>query len=215
MLGIVTGLTAEARLARPLGIAVAGGGTTAGARRAAERLAVRGATTLLSFGLAGGLDPALPPGALIIPGRVLTAGGVALANAALVSALGGTPETTLLASDRVVSKAADKARLWQASGAAALDMESGAVAEVAAERGLTFAVLRAVCDPARLDLPPAALAALDTAGAIALRRIALSVLRHPAQIPALLRLAQNARLARAALIGRVRQVAGIAADPRF
>jgi adenosylhomocysteine nucleosidase len=215
MLGIVTGLTAEARLARPLGVAVAGGGTTAGARRAAERLAVRGATTLLSFGLAGGLDPALPPGTLIIPGRVLTKGGILQANAALVAALGGNPATTLLASDRVVSKAADKMRLWTASGAAAVDMESGAVAEVAAERGLTFAVLRAVCDPAEQDLPPAALAALDADGAMALRGIALSVLRRPAQIPALLRLAQHARQGRAALVGKVRQVAVIAADPRF
>jgi adenosylhomocysteine nucleosidase len=215
MLGIITGLTAEARLARPLGIAVAGGGTPAGARRAAERLAVRGVTTLLSFGLAGGLDPALPPGALIIPGRVLTAGGILRANAALVAALGGDPQATLVAADRVVAKAADKARLRQTSGAAAVDMESGPVAEVAAERGLTFGVLRAVCDPADQDLPPAALAALDAAGALALRRIAISVLRQPTQLPALLRLAQEARQARATLVTHVRKVAGIAADPRF
>jgi adenosylhomocysteine nucleosidase len=215
MLGIVTGLTAEARLARPLGVAIAGGGTPAGARRAAERLAVRGATTLISFGLAGGLAPDLRPGALVIPNRVVTAQGIFLATTALAAALGGPTTDTLLATNKIIALATDKQRLYQASGAAAVDMESGEVARVAMERGLGFGVLRAVCDAASCNLPPAALVPLGPAGDIALARIILSVLRQPAQLPALMRLAGDAQHARNSLRSHIRRVADIAADPRF
>ncbi len=50
-LGVITGLEAEARLARRLGRTEPGGGTPAGAEAAAERLVAAGATALISFGL--------------------------------------------------------------------------------------------------------------------------------------------------------------------
>ena len=66
--GIVVGLAAEARIARRLGWKVAiGGGAAAGAEAAARRLIDEGSDALVSFGLAGALDPALRPGALIVP----------------------------------------------------------------------------------------------------------------------------------------------------
>ena len=70
---IVVGLRAEALLARRLGVPVViGGGTAAGAEAAARRAVVAaGATALVSFGLAGGLDPGLRPGALVVPTAVL------------------------------------------------------------------------------------------------------------------------------------------------
>jgi hypothetical protein len=59
---IVVGLKAEALLARRLGVPVMiGGGTAAGAEMAARRAVAEGATALVSFGLAGGLDPSLRP----------------------------------------------------------------------------------------------------------------------------------------------------------
>ena len=70
--GIVVGLAAEARVARPLGWPIAiGGGTVAGAEAAAERLVREGVTALVSFGIAGGLDPALRPGTIVVPQEVL------------------------------------------------------------------------------------------------------------------------------------------------
>ncbi len=213
MLGIVTGLQAEARIAGRLGLAVAGGGSEAGARRAAELLVSRGATRLLSFGVAGGLDPALLPGALVVPSQVIGQGGIFRADAALVAALRGPTAEFIVASSIVVASARDKARLRAASGAAAVDMESGAVAAVAAAHGLAFAVLRAICDPAARDLPPAALAALDAGGAIMALRVGASVLRDPAQIPALFKLAADAARARSALRKYVLGVGDIGAVP--
>jgi adenosylhomocysteine nucleosidase len=206
---IVVGLHAEARLARRLGVPVEiGGGTAGGAEAAAHRAVAAGATALLSFGLAGGLDPGLRPGALVVPTAVLCDGTSFAADSVLLEWLGGATPHHLLAVETIAADVATKRRLWLATGAAALDLESGAVARVAAGHGLPFAVLRAICDPVERDLPPAALAALDARGAIGLARVAVSVAARPGQIPTLLRLAADAAAARRALARRVATIRG-------
>jgi adenosylhomocysteine nucleosidase len=205
-LGIIVGMAAEARVARRAGVArhlgevAIGGGTPAGAEAAAERLIARGATALLSFGLAGGLDPHLRPGSIVVPVAVLEQNRRTFTDEALCRALGGTTASLLLAADAAVADADAKRRLSARTGASAVDLESGAVARVAQRHRLPFAVLRAVCDPAQRSLPPAALAALDAGGAIRLARVLRSVAVRPWQIPALLRLALDAALARRALV---------------
>ena len=202
--GIVTGLEAEARIARRLGRVVAvGGGTADGARAAVRMLVDQGATALLSFGLAGGLDPALAAGALIVPETVLV-GGVRLAtDPALSRALGGPTAACLLGAETIAATADDKRRLWRETGCAVLDLESGAVAEIAHAHSLPFAVLRIVCDPAAMSLPAVALLALSANGWIAPVSVLAAVLRDPAQIPTLLRLGRSASRARGALARRV------------
>ncbi|HEY8287710.1 MAG TPA: hypothetical protein VIG49_00490 [Acetobacteraceae bacterium] len=201
---LVVGLAAEARIARRLGWPVAiGGGTRSGARVAAETLIEQGATALVSFGLAGGLDPALRPGTMIVPSAVRVEGGVIQTDPALSGRLGGATGHLLFGAEQLAVSTADKRRLHAHTGAAAIDLESGAVALAAQAHGLRFAVLRVICDPAERDLPPAALTALDRAGMIGISRTIVSVLRRPAQIPALLRLAIDAAAARRALMQRV------------
>jgi adenosylhomocysteine nucleosidase len=209
--GFVTGLLAEARIAAPLGPAEAGGGLPPGARAAAERLLARGVTALVSFGLCGGLDPMVRPGALIVPRAVLSAGRRYDTDATLSAALGGRSAEALLAGEAAAAEPASKRRLFEATGAAAIDLESGAVAEVAAGTGLPFAVLRAVCDAAEATLPPAALAALDPRGGVSVWAVTGSLLREPAQLPALIALGRAATAARAALVRRV----GDIRDGRF
>ncbi len=207
-LGVVVGLEAEARLARRWGVPVAvGGGDAAGAARAAQLLApaVRG---FVSFGLAGGLDPALHPGTLLVPDRVVDGDEAWPTDPDLQAALGGGTGHVLLGGGTLLATAAAK-RAAREAGAQAVDLESAAVARVAAAAGKTFAVLRAVCDEAELDLPYAALVALDGSGRIGAARVALATLRRPWQIPALLGLARDAARARAALAGRVRATPGL------
>ncbi len=201
--GFVTGLRAEARIADRLGAVAAGGGLPAGAAAAAESLVAGGVTALISFGLCGGLDPALPAGAIVTPREVLAGTRRLRADDALSDAVGGYSAYALLAAEAVVASAEDKRALFMSSGAVAVDLESGAVALVAERHGLPFAVLRAVCDPAGTTLPPAALLALDASGSVALWRVAASVLAAPGQLPALLRLARDAARARAALMERI------------
>jgi adenosylhomocysteine nucleosidase len=205
-LGIVVGLAAEARIARALGDTEIGGGRPEGAEAAAERAVARGATALLSFGLAGGLDPALAAGAIMVPECVLEAGRAYPTDAAVSAWLGGSNTHLLLSGDEVVADTAGKRRLFETTGAPAIDLESGAVARVALRHRLPFAVLRAICDPATRSLPPAALVALDAGGAIGMLRVLASVMRQPRQIVGLLALARDAAAAQRALRGRVGRI---------
>ena len=204
MIGIVVGFAAEARLARGLGGQTAiGGGDAAGAARAADRLARAGAHALISFGLAGGLDPGLRAGALVIPDAVTVAGGGHWnADPSLARRL-GEAAGLVLSADAVITTAAAKQAAWRRSAAIAVDLESGAVATAAAAHGLPFAVLRAICDPAERDLPPAALDALDAEGRIRPGALLRSLARQPGQIGALIALGREAARARQALLARV------------
>lgn len=205
----------EAAIARALGIVAVGGGTAAGARRAAERAVARGATALISFGIAGGLDPALLPGALVIPARIVAGDATWPTDAALTAALGGPTAAALAGAEAAVATPAAKAALASATGGAAVDMESAAVAEVAAARGVRFAALRAVADPAARRLPAVALHALTEDGRPALGRVLAGVLRAPWVVPSLLQLARDARAAERALGRAVGGLPNLAADPRF
>jgi adenosylhomocysteine nucleosidase len=201
VLGFVVGLAAEARIAARFGCPVeAGGGTPAGAAEAASRLIGRGVTALVSFGLAGGLDPALRPGTVIIPSVVLSEGETFRADGVLAARFGGFSRHTMLGGSEVAVDAAAKQRLHASTGAHAIDLESGAVARVARAHGLAFVVVRAICDPAERDLPAAALVALDSRGGIGVGAVLWSVVARPWQIPGLLALARDAAHARRALV---------------
>lgn len=204
---VITGLAAEAAIARRLGLPVgAGGGTPWGAELEAERLVAGGATALISFGLAGGLDPDFKAGDVVVPIAVVEAGRIRPTDAALSDRLGGWYGGMLLAGSDIAATAADKAALWKTTLCGAIDLESGAVARVAERHAIPFAVLRAICDPAARDLPPAALLALDEKGAVTVARVALSLALRPLQIPELIALGRDAARARAALVRRVDQV---------
>ena len=139
-LGFVVGLAAEARIAARFGYPVAaGGGTPDGATRAASRLIEQGADVLVSFGLAGGLDPALRAGTLILPSVVLGR-SVWRADFALAERFGGLTGHTILAGSAVVSEAAEKRRLRATTQAHAVDLESGSVAMT--RRGIRRALPR-------------------------------------------------------------------------
>lgn len=199
-LGVLTGLVAEARLAAGLGQVMTGGGDRAGAVRAAEKLVRSGVSAVLSFGLAGGLSPGLKPGALVVPAAVLVDGERIGCDPRLLAWLGGATVDLLTDAPAIIVSRSAKSAMWAASGAAAVDLESGPLALAAARAGIGFAVLRAVCDPADRDLPPAALAALDSNGAIGGLRIAQSILRHPSQLPTLIALGRDASRARRTLV---------------
>ncbi len=160
---------------------------------------------LVSFGLAGGLDPALTPGMVLAPSVVLLGSERWDTDDALLQRLGGPTPGALYGGGEVVATAAAKAAL-ACTGAVAVDLESAAVARTARRHGLPFAVLRAVCDGAGRDLPRAALVALDGAGRIVGLRVAWAAASRPWEIPELVRLGGDAARARHALVARVRAI---------
>jgi adenosylhomocysteine nucleosidase len=165
-----------------------------------------GVAGLVSFGLAGGLDPALTPGMLLVPAVVLLDAERWDADSTLMRRLGGSTPGALHGGGEVVASAAAKATLHARTGAVAVDLESAAVARTARRHGLPFAVLRAVCDGAGRDLPRAALVALDGAGRIGGLRVAWAAASRPWEISGLIRLGGDAARARHALVARVRAI---------
>ena len=208
--GCIVGMRREARLldrlSRDLVVGCAAA-DPARARLLARRLIDQGVAGLVSFGLAGGLDPALPPGTVLLPPVVVLPDGRALRSDPgwRQRAAARLPEARSLAlagSDRALVAAADKAALRDASGAAAVDMESHAVAEEAVAAGLPFLVIRAIADPDGRALPAAALAALSDDGSARPWPVLLALLRRPDQLPGVIRLIGDSAAGFSAL-GRV------------
>jgi hopanoid-associated phosphorylase len=213
---IVTGLAREARIAEGLGAVVIGAGANPAQLRALLEAKDAGAyRTVVSFGIAGGLDPSLAPGAVVIATGVIAAEARWASHPAVVRLwahrledIGGRVTLADIAgSDSPLLTAEDKMVLRSATGAAVVDMESHVAATFAAARGMPFAAIRAVCDPADRALPPLAAEALRPDGGLDLPAILRSLARRPAQVAALPRLARDAATAFAAL-RRVRAALG-------
>lgn len=174
---------------------------------AAARAAIAsGATALLSWGIAGGLEPQMQAGTVVVPKRVALPGGERFAvdaewQYALASTLRpafAVRDGDLLSVDEVLHSPQDKARAAAATGSVAADMESAAIAQAAAEAGLPFAALRVVADSLVDSLPPDVGSWIDSTGR---QRVApvLGAILKPAYWPMLAVLARRYRIARATL----------------
>src|SRR5262245_730348 len=149
--GVVTGLAMEARIIaraanegghhRPH-LKIAGPGAPT-AQVTVDRLIAEGAEAILSFGLAGGLDPKIPPGALIVPEGVLLpeSNGLKVLETDrrwrnrlvnLLSSGSEVRESPLLCSFGPVLGVADRARLPRDREAGASAMEPAWTARAAA-----------------------------------------------------------------------------------
>lgn len=203
-IGVVTGMRAEAHcLPRSVArfVRCAGPGA-ARAGKAAHGLIDDGAKALVSFGLAGGLDPALPVSTVILGLSVVGPEGARSTldpdlRARLAECVGlfAPIEARVAGTDAPVAGIADKARLLRESGARVADMESDAVARIAAERGVPCGVVRVVADPAGRAVPRAALAALGEAGDIRAGRLLATLAARPWELPGLAALAIDTRRA--------------------
>ncbi|MEP6548509.1 MAG: purine and other phosphorylase-like protein, family 1 [Gammaproteobacteria bacterium] len=169
---------------------------------AARSLADAGAERLLSFGMAGGLDPKLTAGTVVLPTEVISLSGTRFATSAqwreqlslAVAAARPPADGALLSSATPVDAVADKAALFYETGAVAVDMESLGVAEVAAARGLPFMAVRVIVDTAGDVLPRAVVAASQT-GQVNLRRLVGGLALAPLELVAVIRLARRYRAA--------------------
>jgi len=222
--GFVVGLAIEARLlaqaqasnakppsAKPL-IACAAADPSQ-ARDGARRLVREGAGALVSFGIAGGLDPNLAPGDLVLAERVMSPDGDAIAadpglhaawaaaaRAAGLHHVGGS----LLESARFLARVSEKRAAHRSSGAVAVDMESRAVAGVAAEADVPFIAVRAIADPAGRPLPRSVIGSIGPDGRPRVGRVLLRGCLRPWEAPALLQLRRDTDAA----LGSLRRLIG-------
>lgn len=203
--GIVCALASEARHLRPTDgtlVMTTGMGSSA-ASEGARALIAAGAKALASWGMAGGLDPSLQAGAILLPTEVMGPDGrVHSCNAGWRNRLSthiGARSGRLVTAAKSVGSVEDKAELFRTTGAVAVDMESAAVAEIAEQHGLPFLAVRVVVDSAADVLPRAVTAAADNEGHLQIWRLIGALALAPNELAPLIRLAQRYRAANRSL----------------
>lgn len=198
----ITGLMREARIADGPGVvALCSGGSSL---RLHGLLAIRRGDSfraVVSFGIAGGLDPALAPGDVVLATQVMSEGSTDDVSSAILAAfrqrLSGIRvlEAGIAGVDAPAMNADEKSALRAATAAAAVDMETHVAAEFAAQHGLPFGALRVICDPAQRALPPLVKAALRSDGTTNALAVVRALARSPRQSAALIGTARDAAAA--------------------
>ena len=159
-----------------------GVGPAAAAESLAALLAGHRPRMLISTGFAGGLDPRLATGDLLIATNFSTPALVAKSRALLA----GDPHAffgALTSQPQVAASVAEKSALAAATGALGVDMETASIAAACARAGVPLLAVRAISDSAREPLPVPFAEWFDLA-AQRPRPLALVrwLARHPAQI---------------------------------
>jgi hopanoid-associated phosphorylase len=158
----------------------------------AEAAIRQGAEALISFGIAGGLDPALGAGSIVLASEIILPDGSRIATDAawrkrVLRQLGGldVSERPIAGADRPIVDIGEKAALHARARAVAVDMESHGIARVAARKSLPLLVLRAIADPASRALPASATVGLASDGTVKPLATISRLLAAPGELPAL------------------------------
>jgi adenosylhomocysteine nucleosidase len=149
---------------------------------------------VISAGYCGALDPGLAAGEVFVAVRI-EAGGSTYAGTIPQTDVPTLRTGTLASQDRMIGTVAEKARIRQ-SGAAAVDMEAGAVALEACRHKLPFYCIRVVLDRAVEGFELDFNLFRDTDGRFSRSRILKAALKRPvACVPELIKLERRGRLA--------------------
>ena len=158
---------------------------------------------LVSLGTATALDTNIECGTILLPGAICWNDGAHATTdpdwrSALIDAIGcHLPIATgdLLQTDELIRTPSQKQQLHRNTGACGADMESGALARVAAGAGIPFVALRVVLDTANDSVPETALSAVATDGNTRPGNLIMTLLRRPGDITAMVRLLLRFRTA--------------------
>lgn len=163
---------------------------------------------MIVAGFAGGLDAALTPGHIVdarwvknVEGEVyeLSEQPPRLCEAGDAGSTKPTSQPTaartVLTVDQVVTSRQAKRELFEAHRAAVVDMESFAVAALAAKHGVGLSVVRAVSDPASFSLPRDIARWTHRDGRANTGAACRALLTRPWLLPAILRLARYSKFA--------------------
>jgi len=176
----------------------AGAGRVAAARATQALIGGHRPEWVISAGFAGGLQPALRRGDIVMANEVLDISSrrLALDLQAASDPRAGLHVGRLLTVDQIIREPAEKAALGQTHQALAVDMESWAVGEVCRQDKVRFMAIRVISDSVE-DALPADLGRLmapkSTAGRVG--AVAGTLFRRPSSIKDMLRLREEALIA--------------------
>lgn len=173
---------------------------------------------LISAGFCGGIAPDLGVGAVVVATRLVIVSGdladevqvelavagnfVASQPTSVSHVFGGTFVSTPV----IMTKTRIADLLPSGAPHPVVEMESGAVALIAAENGIPFVGIRSVSDPSGEEIGFSLNEFCDDQMRIRIPRVLLAIIRKPRIIPQLVRLARNSRIAAANLARAVEQL---------
>ncbi len=177
-----------------------------GARCASEsvkKLIEEGVDRLLSWGCAGGLAPEVQPGDLLLPKRVISSDGEEWSPDEIwrqrmqrdLEGVCVVREGPLYSSRDPVITESDRKRLYEETGAVAVDMESGAVVQIASEQGIPCLIVRAAADCSKSGIPACISDSIDRDGFVNRRILFRKLLVRPSEWAKTIRLAREFRAA--------------------
>jgi adenosylhomocysteine nucleosidase len=143
---------------------------------------------VLSCGFAGGLNPYLSTGMV-----VFSADEDAGLTPLLLTA--GACPVKFYSSDRVAITVAEKRKLWESTGADAVEMESYIIRAICRAHGIPSATIRVISDDATENLPLDFNALMTADQRLNYPKLMLTLLTSPMKIPALLRLQRQTQFA--------------------
>jgi adenosylhomocysteine nucleosidase len=206
---VITGLAQESRIAAGPGVShvMCSGSDPDRLRAQLSGLDPTGLRAVISFGIAGGLDPALHSGDVVVATAVIAEEGAWKVPPSVVSAMTDRVRASglqiaqgaLVGAEEPILLPATKASMHEATDAIAVDMESHIGAAYAARNGLPFAAVRVISDPAERALPPLAKRALKPDGRIDFAAVIAGLARAPSELSTLLRAGGDAGRAFAGL----------------
>ena len=160
------------------------------ASQAAQALIAADVDALVSWGVAGALDPGLVSGDTVLPVQVRDSEQhVYAADHAWHAALKSRLEQQRLFADGTILSVQDvqhdvrsKSDLHQATQALAVDMESAAVARVAQNANKPFVVVRTIFDSMSMRIPASSTNATDQYGQVSIPKLVSGLIRKPAEV---------------------------------
>lgn len=159
---------------------------------------------IIGVGYAGALTDGLTTGDLIAAEEVCsaTSGTLWHSDADLVAAalqlIPDISQGRLLTVETACTDGVQKRTMGQRFQACAVDMESAALAGVAAEHAIPFLVLRSILDPVEATVPDPA-AFMNAQQGVSKKKLATYLLKHPQSVWQLPQLAIHAKRARHSL----------------
>jgi len=169
------------------------------AKNATERLLKTNVTTLISWGTAAGLVDEFRSGDLVLPEIIISSVGQsyltdATWNQKIYECISSTPivvhKKPISSSNKLLNSSQKKIDCHRETGASAADMESAAIAMVAAEKNLPFIAIRTIVDEINSSIPCCVMNNIDTYGNANIPRLLLELLRSPQQIASIYHLAR-------------------------
>lgn len=143
---------------------------------------------VLTCGFAGALSPKLKIGDVLFDEDYDAGLGKALLAA-------GAIPGKFHCSTRVAVTVAEKAELFQTTGADAVEMESSVIRSLCRQRGIPSATVRVISDAANEDLPLDFNALMTSEQKISIPKLMTKLLASPRAIPRLMELQRNTRTA--------------------